>query len=93
MSAIYPARRRPKTTPQHRSSSMVNRYRPRNSDSLHNSKMPPLLFYLPFIVWTGVIQVLMDATFEFDEPNTIRRVSAGTPPASIIHLPTRLALL
>lgn len=72
---------------------MVNRYRPRSSDSLHSPEMPPLLLYLPFIVWTGVIEVLMDATIGLDEQKTTRRAPAEPPTASIIHFAAPAAAL
>ena len=58
----------------------------------HGPKMP-LFFYLPAIVWMGMIEVALDATHDLDGRNDAHRkpdpINLTMNPTSIIRFPNR----
>ena len=52
----------------------------------------PLFPYFPFIVWMGMIKVVLDATHDNDAPRIIDPTNLTTTRASIIPFPTPVAV-
>ena len=50
----------------------------------------PLFFYLPAIIWMGMIAVVLDATRDdLDERNDVQRISDPTMDGSVIRFRLR----